>query len=87
MHVVLGENVGPPCSPGVYIGATGLALAGIALVAYFAGRERSRTKVLLLGGAGLLSAVLIVTGVELKLREEHDVVKSAAGTEVVCHHG
>ena len=87
MLVVLGENVGPPCSPGVYIGAAGLALAGIALVAYFAGRERSRTKVLLWGGAGLLSAVLIVTGVELKLREEHDVVKGAAGTEVVCHHG
>lgn len=86
MHVVLGENVGPPCSPGVYIGAAGLALAGIALIAYFAGREKSRTKVLLLVGAGLLSAVLIVTGVELKLREEHDVVKSAAGTEVVCHH-
>lgn len=68
------------------IGAAGLALAGIALIAYFAGREKSRTKVLLLVGAGLLSAVLIVTGVELKLREEHDVVKSAAGTEVVCHH-
>jgi hypothetical protein len=87
MHAVLGENVGTSCSPGVYIGAAGLALAGIALVAYFAGRGRSRTKVLLLGGAGLLSAVLIVTGVELKLREEHDVVKGAAGTEVVCHHG
>jgi hypothetical protein len=84
---VLGENVGPPCSPGVYIGAAGLALAGIALIAYFAGRGRSRTKVFLLVGAGLLSAVLIVTGVELKLREEHDVVKSGAGTEVVCHHG
>jgi hypothetical protein len=68
----------------VYIGAAGLALAGIALVAYFAGRERSRTKVILLGGAGLLSVVLIVIGVELKLREEHEVVKSAAGTEVVC---
>jgi uncharacterized membrane protein len=87
MHVVLGENVGPPCSPGVYIGAAGLALAGIALVAYFAVRERSRTKLILLAGAGLLSAVLIVIGVELKLREEHEVVKSAAGTEVVCHHG
>jgi hypothetical protein len=71
----------------VYIGAAGLALAGIALIAYFVGRERSRTKVLLLVGAGLLSAVLIVTGVELKLREEHDVVKSTTGTEVVCHHG
>jgi hypothetical protein len=79
--------VGPPCSPGVYIGAAGLALAGIALVASFVVRERSRTKLILLAGAGLLSAVLIVTGVELKLREEHDVVKSAAGTEVVCHHG
>ena len=78
--------MGPPCSPGVYIGAAGLALAGIALIAYFAGRGRSRTRVFLLVGAGLLSAVLIVTGVELKLREEHDVVKSAAGTEVVCHH-
>ena len=77
------------CSPGVYIGATGLALAGFALVAYFVGRERlrTRTKVILLVGAGFLSAVLIVTGVELKLREEHDVVKSATGTEVVCHHG
>jgi hypothetical protein len=84
---VLGENVGTPCSPGVYIGAAGLALAGIALIAYFAGGERSRTKVFLLGGAGLLSVVLIVIGVELKLREEHEVVKSAAGTEVVCHHG
>lgn len=84
---VLGENMGTPCSPGVYIGAAGLALAGIALIAYFAGRERSRTKVLLLGGTGLLSAVLIVIGVELKLREEHEVVTSAAGTEVVCHHG
>ena len=41
----------------------------------------------LLVGMGLLSAVLIVIGVELKLREEHDVVKSASGTEVVCHHG
>jgi hypothetical protein len=78
--------MGPPCSPGVYIGAAGLALAGIVLI-FFVGRERSRTKVFLLVGAGLLSAVLIVTGVELKLREEHDVVKSAAGTEVVCHHG
>jgi hypothetical protein len=78
--------VGPPCSPGVYIGAAGLVLAGIALIAYVAGRERSRTKLILLGCAGLLSLVLIVTGVELKLREEHDVVKSAAGTEVVCHH-
>jgi hypothetical protein len=87
MHVVLGENVGTPCSPGVYIGAAGLALAGIALIAYFAGRERSRTEFFLLGGAGLLSAVLIVIGVELKLREEHEVVKTAAGTEVVCHHG
>ena len=56
-------------------------------LAYFVGGERSRTKVFLLGGAGLLSAVLIVIGVELKLREEHEVVKSAAGTEVVCHHG
>ena len=79
--------MGPPCSPGVYIGAAGLVLAGIALIAYIAGRERSRTKLILLGGAGLLSLVLIMTGVELKLREEHDVVKSAAGTEVVCHHG
>jgi predicted membrane protein len=79
--------MGPPCSLGVYIGAAGLALAGIALIAYLVGRERSRAKVFLLIGAGLLSAVLIVTGVELKLREEHDVVKSAAGTEVVCHHG
>lgn len=79
--------MGTPCSPGVYIGAAGLALAGIALIAYFAGRDRSRTKVLLLGGAGLLSAVLIVIGVELKLREEHEVVKSTTGTEVVCHHG
>lgn len=87
MHVVLGEDVGTPCSPGVYIGAAGLALAGITLIAYFAGRKRSRTKVFLLGSAGLLSAVLIVIGVELKLREEHEVVKSAAGTEVVCHHG
>ena len=56
------------------------------LIVYFAGRERSRSKVFLLGGAGLLSVVLIVIGVELKLREEHDVVKGAAGTEVVCHH-
>jgi hypothetical protein len=81
--------VGTACSPGVYIGAAGLALAGIALIAYFVGGERSRTrtKVILLGGAGLLSVVLIVIGVELKLREEHDVVKSATGTEVVCHHG
>jgi hypothetical protein len=87
MLAVLGENVGTSCSPGVYIGAAGLALAGLALIAYFVGREKWRTKVLLLVGAGLLSAVLIVIGVELKLREEHDVVKSAAGTEVVCHHG
>jgi hypothetical protein len=79
--------MGPPCSLGVYIGAAGLALAGITLIAYFAGRGTSRTRVFLLVGAGFLSAVLIVTGVELKLREEHDVVKSAAGTEVVCHHG
>jgi hypothetical protein len=81
--------VGTACSPGVYIGAAGLALAGIALIAYFVGGERSRTrtKVILLGGAGLLSVVLIVIGVELKLREEHDVVRSATGTEVVCHHG
>jgi hypothetical protein len=81
--------VGTACSPGVYIGAAGLALAGIVLIAYFLGGERSRTptRVILLGGAGLLSVVLIVIGVELKLREEHDVVKSAAGTEVVCHHG
>ena len=78
--------MGPPCSPGVYVGAAGLALAGIALVAYFAGRKRSRTRVILLSGAGLLSIVLIVIGVELKLREEHDVVKSPSGTEVVCHH-
>jgi hypothetical protein len=78
--------VGPPCSPGVYIGAAGLVLAGIALIAYVAGRERSRTKLILLGCAGLVSLILIVTGVELKLKEEHDVVKSAAGTEVVCHH-
>ena len=78
--------MGIPCSPGVYIGAAGLALAGIALVVYFASRERSRTKVILLAGAGLLSAALIVTGVELKLREEHDVVKTADGTKVVCHH-
>lgn len=82
----MGEGVGPPCSPGVYIGAAGLALAGIALIAFFLWRERSRTKVILLSGAGLLSVILIVTGVELKLREEHDIVKSAAGTEVVCHH-
>jgi predicted membrane protein len=86
MHVVLGENVGPPCSPGVYIGAAGLALAGIALIAYFAGRERSRTKVFVLVGAGLISVVLLVTGVELKLREEHEVVRIAAVTEVVCSH-
>ena len=81
--------MGTACSPGVYIGAAGLALAGIAVIAYFVGGERSRTrtKVILLGGAGLLSVVLIVIGVELKLREEHDVVKSATGTEVVCHHG
>jgi predicted membrane protein len=79
--------MGPPCSPGVYVGAAGLALAGIALIFYFVARERSRTKVFLLVGVGLLSAVLIVTAVELKLREEHDVVKSAAGREVVCHHG
>jgi hypothetical protein len=73
----------------VYIGAAGLALAGIAVIAYFVGGERSRTrtKVIVLGGAGLLSVFLIVTGVELKLREEHDVVKGATGTEVVCHHG
>jgi hypothetical protein len=70
----------------VYLGAAGLALAGIALVAFLASRNRSRTKVILLGGAGLLSLILIVIGVELKLREEHDVVKSASGTEVVCHH-
>ena len=81
--------MGTACSPGVYIGAAGLALAGIALIAFFVGGERSRTrtKVVLFSGAGLLSAVLIVTGVELKLREEHDVVRSATGTEVVCHHG
>ena len=81
--------MGTACSPGVYIGAAGLALAGIAVIAYFVGGERSRTrtKLILLGGAGLLSVVLIVIGVELKLREEHDVVKSATGTEVVCHHG
>lgn len=81
--------MGPACSPGVYIGTAGLALAGIALVAYFVGRERSptRTNVILLAGAGFLSVVLIVTGVELKLREEHDVVRTATGTEVVCHHG
>ena len=81
--------MGTACSPGVYIGAAGLALAGIAVIAYFVGGERSRTrtKVILLGGAGLLSVVLIVIGVELKLREEHHVVESATGTEVVCHHG
>jgi uncharacterized membrane protein YeiB len=78
--------VGPPCSPGVYVGAAGLALAGIALVAFLASRERSRTKLILLGSVGLLSVVLIVAGVELKLREEHDVVKTAMGTKVVCHH-
>ena len=78
--------MGTACSPGVYIGAAGLALAGIALVAYFVGRDRSRTRVILLGGAGLLSLVLIVVGVELKLREEHDVVNGAAGAEVVCRH-
>jgi hypothetical protein len=70
----------------VYVGAAGLALAGIALVAYLAGRKSSRTRVILFSGAGLLSVVLIVIGVELKLREEHDVVKSPSGTEVVCHH-
>ena len=81
--------MGTACSPGVYIGAAGLALAGFALIAFFVGGERwrTRTKVVLFSGAGLLSAVLIVTGVELKLREEHDVVRSATGTEVVCHHG
>ena len=81
--------MGTACSPGVYIGAAGLALAGIAVIAYFVGGERSltRAKLILFGGAGLLSVVLIVIGVELKLREEHDVVKSATGTEVVCHHG
>jgi hypothetical protein len=81
--------VGTACSPGVYIGAAGLALAGIAVIGYFVGgqRSRTRTRVILLGAAGLLSVVLIVIGVELKLREEHDVVKSATGTEVVCHHG
>jgi hypothetical protein len=78
--------VGPPCSPGVYVGAAGLALAGITLIVYLAGRERTPTRLFLLGGAALLSTVLIVTGVELKLREEHEVVKSAAGTEVVCSH-
>ena len=78
--------MGPPCSPGVYVGAAGLALAGIALVAYLAIRERSRTKLILLGGVGLLSVVLLVAGLELKLREEHDVVTTASGTEVVCHH-
>jgi hypothetical protein len=70
----------------VYIGAAGLALAGIALIAYFIVRDRSRTKVILLAVAGLLSVVLIMIGVELKLREEHDVVRTAAGAEVVCHH-
>jgi hypothetical protein len=50
-------------------------------------RSRTRAKLILLGGAGLLSVVLIVIGVELKLREEHDVVKTATGSEVVCHHG
>ncbi len=81
--------MGTACSPGVYIGAAGLALAGIALIAFFAGgqRSRTRTEVVLLGVAGLLSVVLIVTGVELKLREEHDVVRTATGTRVVCHHG
>lgn len=78
--------MGPPCSPGVYVGAAGLALAGITLIVYLAGRERTPTRLFLLGGAALLSTVLIVTGVELKLREEHEVVKSAAGTEVVCSH-
>jgi hypothetical protein len=87
MLVVLGVDVGPPCSPGVYIGAAGLALAGIALIVYFAGRRRSRTNVVFLSVAGLLSVVLIVIGVELKLREEHEVLRSAAGTEVVCRHG
>ena len=78
--------MGTACSAGVYIGVAGLALAGIALVAYFVGRERSRTRtgVILLVGTGFLSVALIVTGVELKLREEHDVVKAATGT---CHHG
>jgi hypothetical protein len=81
--------VGIACSPGVYIGAAGLALAGIALIAFFVvgQRARTRTKVVLLGVAGLLSVVLIVTGVELKLREEHDVVRTATGTHVVCHRG
>ncbi len=81
--------MGTACSPGVYIGAAGLALAGIALIAFFVGgqRSRTRTEVVLLGVAGLLSVVLIVTGVELKLREEHDVVRTATGTRVVCHHG
>ena len=79
--------MGTACSPGVYIGAAGLALAGITVIAYFVGeRSRTRTKGILLGGAGLLSVILIVIGVELKLREEHDVVKSATGTQVVCHH-
>jgi hypothetical protein len=87
MLVVLGVDVGPPCSPGVYIGAAGLALAGIALIVYFAGRRRSRTNVVFLGVAGLLSVVLIVIGVELKLREEHEVLRSAARTEIVCRHG
>lgn len=79
--------MGTACSPGVYIGAAGLA--GIAVITYLMGgvRSRTRAKLILLGCAGLLSVVLIVVGVELKLREEHDVVKSAAGTEVVCHHG
>jgi hypothetical protein len=73
----------------VFIGAAGLAIAAIAVIAFFVGGESSRTgtKVILLGGAGLLSVVLIVIGVELKLREEHDVVKTATGSEVVCHHG
>ena len=81
--------MGTACSPGVYIGAAGLALAGIALIAFFVGgqRSRTRTKVVLMGVAGLLSVVLIVTGVELKLREEHDVVRTDTGTRVVCHHG
>lgn len=81
--------MGTACSPGVYIGAAGLALAGIALIAFFVGGQmsRTRTKVVLLGVAGLFSVVLIVTGVELKLREEHNVVRAATGTRVVCHHG
>jgi hypothetical protein len=78
--------VSPACSPGVYVGAAGLAVAGVALIAYFASRKRSRTKLFLLGAAGLLGAVLIVTGVELRLREEHDVVKGPSGMKVVCHH-